>query len=210
MQLLGDAGVWAMVDAGALEQAVGHLLQNAVEASSGDEPVTVRVDRDGASVAIIASPTRACGMDGDFVRNRLFQPFASTKPGGFGIGAFEARSLVAAMGGRLSVDSRPGKGTTFTITLPGRRGRQPTITEKRMSNEPELPVLLVVEDDEGLQRQLKWAYEGYEVVCAGDRRQRDRRAARARAGGRHARPRPAARSGRHRRGLRDARGDPAG
>jgi two-component system NtrC family response regulator len=32
-----------------------------------------------------------------------------------------------------------------------------------------LPVLLVVEDDEGLQRQLKWAYEGYQVVCAGDR-----------------------------------------
>jgi two-component system NtrC family response regulator len=33
----------------------------------------------------------------------------------------------------------------------------------------ELPVLLVVEDDEGLQRQLKWAYDGYQVVCAGDR-----------------------------------------
>ena len=57
-------------------------------------------------------------MDGDFVRNRLFQPFASTKAGGFGIGAFEARSLIAAMGGRLSVDSRPGEGTTFTISLP--------------------------------------------------------------------------------------------
>src|SRR6476620_1553393 len=39
-----------------------------------------------------------------------------------------------------------------------------------MSNQTELPVLLVVEDDEGLQRQLKWAYEGYRVVCAGDRR----------------------------------------
>jgi two-component system, NtrC family, response regulator len=38
-----------------------------------------------------------------------------------------------------------------------------------MSNQTELPVLLVVEDDEGLQRQLKWAYEGYRVVCAGDR-----------------------------------------
>src|SRR5690349_17366026 len=36
-----------------------------------------------------------------------------------------------------------------------------------MSEEPK--VLLVVEDDEGLQRQLKWAYDGYEVVCAGDR-----------------------------------------
>jgi signal transduction histidine kinase len=57
-------------------------------------------------------------MDGDFVRNSLFQPFASTKAGGFGIGAFEARSLVAAMGGRVSVDSRPDKGTTFTILLP--------------------------------------------------------------------------------------------
>src|SRR4051794_27338565 len=33
-----------------------------------------------------------------------------------------------------------------------------------------MKVLLVVEDDEGLQRQLKWAYDGYEVVCAGDRR----------------------------------------
>ena len=40
-------------------------------------------------------------MDADFVRNRLFQPFASTKAGGFGIGAFEARALIAAMGGRL-------------------------------------------------------------------------------------------------------------
>src|SRR3954452_25421852 len=38
-----------------------------------------------------------------------------------------------------------------------------------MTNKNPLPVLLVVEDDEGLQRQLKWAYEGYRVVCAGDR-----------------------------------------
>jgi two-component system NtrC family response regulator len=38
-----------------------------------------------------------------------------------------------------------------------------------MSNETQAKVLLVIEDDEGLQRQLKWAYDGYEVVCAGDR-----------------------------------------
>ena len=72
-------------------------------------------------------------MDGDFVRNRLFQPFASTKPGGFGIGAFEARSLIAAMGGRLSVDSRPGRGTTFTITLPAADAGERADKEKRMS-----------------------------------------------------------------------------
>jgi len=116
VNLLGDAGVKALVDANALEQAVGHLLQNALDASSG-EPVTVRVGREDDHVAISIAD-KGVGMDGDFVRNRLFQPFASTKPGGFGIGAFEARSLITAMGGRISVDSRPGRGTTFTILLP--------------------------------------------------------------------------------------------
>jgi putative PEP-CTERM system histidine kinase len=124
VNLLGDAGVSALVDAQALEQAVGHLIQNAVDASSA-EPVTVRVGSQGPDVAI-AIVDKGVGMDGDFIRNRLFQPFASTKPGGFGIGAFEARSLITAMGGRLSVDSRPGRGTTFTILLP--TPEQPTHT----------------------------------------------------------------------------------
>jgi putative PEP-CTERM system histidine kinase len=115
VQLLGDASLCAMVDPGALEQAVSHLIQNALDASSGT-PVTVRVSEAGGGVAV-AIADKGVGMDGDFIRNRLFQPFASTKAGGFGIGAFEARSLIAAMGGRLSVDSRPGRGTTFTITL---------------------------------------------------------------------------------------------
>ena len=57
-------------------------------------------------------------MDSDFIRNRLFQPFASTKSGGFGIGSYEARSLIVTMGGRLTVASRPGQGTSFTILLP--------------------------------------------------------------------------------------------
>jgi len=116
VQLLGDAGIPVLVDSSALEQAVGHLLQNALDASSG-EPVSVRVGTDGGNVSISISD-KGVGMDGDFIRNRLFQPFASTKPGGFGIGAFEARSLINAMGGRLAVDSRPGQGTTFTILLP--------------------------------------------------------------------------------------------
>ena len=115
VSLLGDASVEALVDAGALEQAIGHLLQNALDASSG-EAVTVRVGGNGANVSI-AITDKGVGMDGDFIRNRLFEPFASTKPGGFGIGAFEARALITAMGGRLSVDSRLGRGTTFTILL---------------------------------------------------------------------------------------------
>jgi signal transduction histidine kinase len=60
-------------------------------------------------------------MSAEFIRTRLFQPFASTKDAGFGIGAFEARSLVAAIGGRLEVESREGEGTRFTIYLPAAR-----------------------------------------------------------------------------------------
>jgi putative PEP-CTERM system histidine kinase len=116
VRLLGDASLWAIADAGALEDAVGHLLQNAIEASDPKQPVTVRVASRGGKVEITITD-KGCGMDGDFVRNRLFQPFASTKDGGFGIGSFEARSLVTAMGGRVSVDSRPGQGTSFTILL---------------------------------------------------------------------------------------------
>jgi putative PEP-CTERM system histidine kinase len=116
VQLLGETNLSAMADAGALEQAVGHLLQNAIDASSGT-PVTVQVSANDASV-VIAIADKGVGMDNDFIRNRLFQPFASSKPGGFGIGAFEARSLIMAMGGRISVESCPGAGTTFTICLP--------------------------------------------------------------------------------------------
>ena len=116
VQLLGDTNLHAQADGAALEQAVSHLLQNALDASS-DTPVTVRVEAQSGTISIAVSD-KGVGMDSDFVRNRLFQPFASTKSGGFGIGAFEARSLILAMGGRLGVDSRPGGGTTFTITLP--------------------------------------------------------------------------------------------
>jgi putative PEP-CTERM system histidine kinase len=117
VQLLGDCGEWAVSDSEALSQAVGHLLQNAVEASPERGAVTVRAGRTDNEVSITISD-KGAGMDSDFVRDRLFQPFASTKAGGFGIGAFEARSLVTAMGGRITVESRPGAGTQFTIHLP--------------------------------------------------------------------------------------------
>ncbi|MEO6226212.1 MAG: XrtA/PEP-CTERM system histidine kinase PrsK [Sphingomicrobium sp.] len=117
VQLFGDTAQRVMVDAGALEQAVGHLLQNAIDTSPAAKPVTVRVTADGPAVAI-AITDQGSGMDPGFIRNQLFQPFVSSKRNGFGIGAFEARSLIAAMGGQIIVDSRPGQGTTFTIRLP--------------------------------------------------------------------------------------------
>jgi signal transduction histidine kinase len=53
-----------------------------------------------------------------FVANQLFKPFVSTKPDGFGIGAYEARALAISMGGSLRVESRLGKGSIFTLLLP--------------------------------------------------------------------------------------------
>jgi putative PEP-CTERM system histidine kinase len=117
VRLRGNQSLWAVADAAALEQAVTHLLHNALDASAPAEPVMIDVLADGTEVAISVIDSGK-GMSADFVRNQLFQPFASTKDSGFGVGAFEARTLVAAMGGRLAVQSRPGKGSRFTIRLP--------------------------------------------------------------------------------------------
>jgi signal transduction histidine kinase len=102
----------AVADPARLEQALGHLIQNAIEASPPGMPVDVVVGRTSIDVA-----DSGMGMSAAFVRDRLFRPFVSTKNGGFGIGAFEAMQLVQAMGGALDVVSREGEGTRFTISL---------------------------------------------------------------------------------------------
>ncbi|RIV88984.1 XrtA/PEP-CTERM system histidine kinase PrsK [Aurantiacibacter zhengii] len=104
-------------DAEALEQALAHLVQNGIEASDGTSPVTLELRREGAS-AIIEVVDSGEGMTPEFMRTKLFKPFHSSKPGGFGIGAFEARELVRAMGGQLDVESREGLGTRFIVRLP--------------------------------------------------------------------------------------------
>ncbi|HUG45868.1 MAG TPA: XrtA/PEP-CTERM system histidine kinase PrsK [Sphingomicrobium sp.] len=116
VRLLGATGQWAIADPVGLEQAVGHLVQNAIDASPADRPISLHVARHGQEVAISISD-EGSGMDPEFVRTQLFQPFSSTKPAGFGIGAFEAKTLVGAMGGRISVESQAGEGTVFTIHL---------------------------------------------------------------------------------------------
>jgi putative PEP-CTERM system histidine kinase len=100
-----------------LEQVLIHLVQNGIDASLGDVPVVLGVSVDGLQ-ACIEVVDSGCGMSPDFVRNRLFKPFVSSKQGGFGIGAYEARELVRAMRGRLEVDSREGLGSRFTVRLP--------------------------------------------------------------------------------------------
>lgn len=107
-------------DPARLEQLLGHLVQNAVEASPPTEPVTIALGMEG-DAATIAVIDQGCGMAPAFLREQLFKPFASSKPGGFGIGAFEAKQLAEAMGGSVAVESRPGEGTVFRVVLPAAR-----------------------------------------------------------------------------------------
>ncbi|NQX95332.1 MAG: PEP-CTERM system histidine kinase PrsK, partial [Erythrobacter sp.] len=112
-----SAETLVLADAEALEQALIHLVQNAIDASEADTPVYINVTTD-ALHARIEVVDAGCGMTPGFVRSGLFKPFVSSKHGGFGIGAFEAREMIKAMGGRLQVESREGVGTRFSVVLP--------------------------------------------------------------------------------------------
>jgi putative PEP-CTERM system histidine kinase len=115
--LSGDTTATAWGDPARIEQIVSHLIQNAIDASAPGEAIILRIGDDGDGVTIDVVDCGS-GMSPVFVRDRLFKPFDSTKAGGFGIGAFEARQLASAMRGRLDVHSREGEGTRFRLTLP--------------------------------------------------------------------------------------------
>lgn len=115
--LTREENVRVMGNRDALEQALVHLVQNAIDASAKAMPVFLDVTADSlyGTIEVIDSGQ---GMSPEFVRTGLFKPFVSSKPGGFGIGAFEARELVKGMGGRIGVESREGLGTRFAVVLP--------------------------------------------------------------------------------------------
>jgi signal transduction histidine kinase len=85
---------------------------------AGDRATAIDMVRRGAEAGIEVAD-KGPGMTADFVRGSLFRPFTSTKAGGFGVGAYEARALVSAMGGRIGIVTAPGEGTRMTIWLPG-------------------------------------------------------------------------------------------
>ncbi len=117
-----DAAV-VMADNEGLEQAIMHLIQNAIDASDPETPIYLDVSSDGLNGQFDIIDTGS-GMSPGFIRNGLFKPFVSSKDGGFGIGAFEAREIVKAMGGRVNVESREGLGTRFSIILPLREAAE--------------------------------------------------------------------------------------
>lgn len=100
-----------------LERIIGHVVQNAFDATDPDGRVWLNLDRSSGQARILVGDTGQ-GMSQDFIRNRLFKPFQSTKQSGMGIGAYESYQYVQELGGRIEVDSAPGQGTTVKLLLP--------------------------------------------------------------------------------------------
>lgn len=121
MKLVCDASLSASINAPLLEQAVINLVDNAIKYSEPGSEVLVSA-RDAGAEVTIAVTDHGCGVDKDHVP-RLFERFyrvdkaRSRKLGGTGLGLAIVKHIVQAHRGRITVDSAPGKGSTFTIYL---------------------------------------------------------------------------------------------
>ena len=100
-----------------LERIIGHVVQNAFDATSSTGRVWLTLDRQAGQARIEVGDT-GLGMTQDFIRDRLFKPFQTTKQAGMGIGAYESFHYVQELGGKIEVDSELNKGTKVTILLP--------------------------------------------------------------------------------------------
>ena len=117
-------GQW---DADQLRQVFVNVIANAIDASPENSKVRIttevlRLDGDGdgqqvKSYARVVVADRGKGMD-ETTRDRIFEPFFSTKKRGTGLGLAIVKQIVEQHGGRISVSSEPGEGSRFTIDLP--------------------------------------------------------------------------------------------
>jgi putative PEP-CTERM system histidine kinase len=129
--------VWVEADPERLTMIVEHVIRNAQDATPEDGSVVLSVSLDGIegaletavpmgetsqirvpTVALTVSDTGA-GMTAEFIRERLFKPFDTTKGSkGMGIGAYQVREYVKSLGGRVDVASRVGHGTRIALRIP--------------------------------------------------------------------------------------------
>ncbi|KAA1261982.1 Sensor protein ZraS [Rubripirellula obstinata] len=106
---------------GELKQVLFNLIRNAVQASEPHSIVEIGVECNDSEVKLAVSD-EGCGIE-DSVLQHIFEPFFTTKSElkeGMGLGLSVSRNLVEGMNGSLSVKSRVGQGSTFTVTLPRR------------------------------------------------------------------------------------------
>ena len=124
---VADGAATIETDPGLLRQIVVNLVTNALDAVTAGGTVTVEALAEG-DVAHVRVRDSGAGIDAQDLA-RIFEPFYTTKGRGkgTGLGLAICKELAQALGGRISVESEPGKGSVFTVTLPRRsqpvRGR---------------------------------------------------------------------------------------
>ena len=112
----------AKIDSEAIETAVRNLIQNAVKYSNGKRWLKVSTENGGGSVKIIVEDGGIGIADAD--KKKIFEPFYRAKPvvdaqiHGNGLGLSLVKEIAEAHGGRVSVESRIGRGSTFTLVIP--------------------------------------------------------------------------------------------
>ncbi len=99
-----------------LRVALTNLTENAIQASAPGQEVELRADVDARSVNILVRDAGE-GIAPENIES-IFNPFFTTKPQGVGLGLALVAKIVDEHGGRIDVQSEPGKGTAFAIALP--------------------------------------------------------------------------------------------
>lgn len=108
-----------VVDKIQIQQVALNLIRNAVDAMAEVErrELEIRVQADGAHAILVTVSDSGPGLSPD-VRERLFQPFVTTKAAGMGVGLSICRTIIEAHGGRIWAENKRGGGATFAFTLP--------------------------------------------------------------------------------------------
>jgi PAS domain S-box-containing protein len=160
-------------DAAQMQQLVMNLAVNAAEAiEEGPGRVTiatgVRMTGGHQQVVLEVSDT-GCGMEEE-VRQRIFDPFYSTKFTGRGLGLAAALGIIRGHSGSISVTSAPGRGSAFTVLLPASKLYQATAVPRSGHESGGSGTVLVVDDEEMVRNLARSALErsGYEVETACD------------------------------------------
>ncbi|MCM8823930.1 MAG: ATP-binding protein, partial [Candidatus Omnitrophica bacterium] len=105
------------VDRHYINRVLINLLINAIEAMNGKGEIYINshiVD----NYAVISIRDTGCGISKDFIENKLFKPFTSTKQRGMGIGLYQCKIILERHRGYIEVESKEGEGTTFKLKLP--------------------------------------------------------------------------------------------
>jgi signal transduction histidine kinase len=111
-----DEGLQLMIDPGLMKRVFSNLIANAVQAMPEGGELTIDVSKSDEEALVSFHDTGVGIPQEDF--SKLFSPFFTTKAKGQGLGLPVCKRLVEAHGGEITVESRLGEGTTFTVTLP--------------------------------------------------------------------------------------------